>query len=86
MSFTVPATVTLSTPTEVTRGQDYDITVDLSLESNDIIITFDYAINLGFVFNWWFIELDKNATFDGSIELAVDLDAISDVISALGFY
>ncbi|MFW9959128.1 MAG: hypothetical protein ACFFCT_13740 [Candidatus Odinarchaeota archaeon] len=85
LTFTVPATVTLSVPTEVERGQSYDIDIDLALTSNEIIITFDYYINLGFVFNWWFIGIDKNATFDGSIELAVNLDDIADLISELGF-
>ncbi|MDF1538144.1 MAG: hypothetical protein P1Q69_04495 [Candidatus Thorarchaeota archaeon] len=85
LTFTVPATVTLSVPTSVTRGESYDVTVDLALTSNDIIITFDYDISLGFVLNWWFIGLEEEVTYDGSIELAVDLDAISDMISALGF-
>jgi hypothetical protein len=85
LSFIVPATVTLTVPTTVTAGESYEMAVDLAIDANELIIKFDYDISLGFVLHWWFIGLEEDATYDGSMEFAVDLDAIADTLSALGF-
>ncbi|MHA2265933.1 MAG: hypothetical protein ACXAEN_26365, partial [Candidatus Thorarchaeota archaeon] len=84
LSFSVPATVTLSVPTQVTTGETYDIDIDLVLDSNEIGITFDYSINLGYVLHWWFIGLEENVTYSGECNFAVNLDDIEGIVSSLG--
>ncbi|MCF2136702.1 MAG: hypothetical protein K9W43_05605 [Candidatus Thorarchaeota archaeon] len=85
LSFIVPATISLNIPSTVTAGNTYDMGIDLTLSQNKIIIKFDYEINLGYVFHWWFIHFEKNATYKGNYELSVNLDDIAELVSAIGF-
>ncbi|MBD3404836.1 MAG: hypothetical protein GF411_01715 [Candidatus Lokiarchaeota archaeon] len=85
VTFTVPATVTLSVPSEVVLGESYEVGIDLSLDSNEIIVNFDYSIALQFILQWWFIDIDEIANFDGAMEFAVNLDEIADTLNALDF-
>ncbi|MHA2242821.1 MAG: hypothetical protein ACXACE_14550 [Candidatus Thorarchaeota archaeon] len=61
-----------------------DIDINLALDSNEIGITFDYSINLGYVLHWWFIGIEENVTYSGECNFAVKLDDIAGLITSLG--
>ena len=84
LEFLVPATVTLTVPTTVRKGQTYSIGVDMALDSDKITIIFAYNISLGLVLHWWFIGIDEAVTYSGRFEFAVSLDDIAEFITSLG--
>jgi len=84
LQFVVPATVTLGVPTTIRKGETYDVSIGMELDASEIVVRFLYDINLGFTFDWWFFEIEENATYDGVVEFVLDLETISDTLSSLG--
>ena len=65
LEFIVPATVSISLPTSVYEGSDYDVDIGMELDSSDICVRFEYDILLGYVLEWWFVSIDEDMHFEG---------------------
>lgn len=85
LTFTVPAIITISAPSQVMVGESYDVDIDLALRSDDIEISFAYDINLGLVLYWWYIGIEENASYAGQYDFAVDLNKMAALVESLGF-
>ncbi|MFW9769241.1 MAG: hypothetical protein ACFFEM_10505 [Candidatus Thorarchaeota archaeon] len=79
----IPATVTLSVPEQVEVNNHYDVGLDVTMHPNDIILRFIYDIDFGFDIQWWFLDFNKHATFDGQFEFAIPLETIQDSLNSL---
>lgn len=79
----VPATVTLTVPEQVMVNNQYDIGLDVTMHPDDIILRFIYDIDIGYDIQWWFLDFDKHATFDGQFEFKIPLQTLHDTLSIL---
>ncbi len=79
----VPATISLSIPEQVQVNQQYDIGLNVAMQPSDIILRFIYDIDIGYDIDWWFLDFDKHATFDGQFEFKIDLQTLHDTLSQI---
>ncbi|MHA2143428.1 MAG: hypothetical protein ACXADD_18270, partial [Candidatus Thorarchaeota archaeon] len=85
VEFIVPGTVTFNVPTTVRRGETYELSVDIELDPNNILVAFDYDIELAYRLYWWFIALEENATYSGRFQFQVNLTQVVDFLDTIGF-
>lgn len=85
VEYIVPGTVTMNVPTSVRRGETYEISIDVELDSDRILIAFDYDIEIAYQLYWWFIALEENATYSGRFQFQVNLTQVVDFLDTIGF-
>jgi len=79
----VPATVTLSIPEQVMVGQEYDIGLNVAMQPEDIILRFIYDIDIGYDIDWWYLDFNKHATFNGQFEFKINLQTLDDTLNQI---
>jgi len=79
----VPATVILSIPEEVLVNHEYDVSLNVAMQPDDIVLRFIYDIDIGFDIDWWYLDFSKHATYDGQFEFKIDLETLDDTLSRI---
>ena len=84
LAFKVPATITMTVPDTVKKGQTYDISIELEIDEDNITLVFNYEILLGLVLHWWFIGIDEWLSYAGSCEFSVKLNNVTQLVNSIG--
>ena len=53
------------------------------MQPDDIILRFIYDIDFGYDIDWWYLDFNKHATYDGQFEFKIDLKTLDDTLSRI---
>ena len=73
----IPATITMSYPANMLPGSDNTANISIHMDENNVMVLFDYLVNLSTNLKLWYVSKNVSLYFNGGISVKIPLATIS---------
>ena len=80
----MPATITITYPKQMVPNSDNTANVSIHMNENNVLVLFDYFVNLSTSLNLWYLTKNMTMLFNGGMSLKIPLGTIGSLQRSTG--